>query len=191
MNEQRNLSQAIEDRGPYAVWDLLNDDEKKAAAAATWRNADHQSRRALEIALAKELKFRPKSVGHLPAEKVSGRLVHLAKDLPDTAIFEFLFHLHLDDRKPLLIEFLDDVGLPHEDGVLDLPDDAEAPDAAKVAEAAERLVGAHGHEAIVYLGTLKIADKDFWAGVEQILEKYAEDGTPLEAGGVSGQDEAS
>ncbi len=187
MNEQRNLSQAIEDRGAYAVWDLLNDDEKKAAAAATWKNADHESRRALEIALAKELKFRPKSVGHLPAGKVAGRLVHLAKNLPDTAIFEFLFHLHLDDRKALLVEFLDDVGLPNEDGVLDLPDDAKPPEADTVSAAAQRLVAAHGHEAIVYLGTLKIADKDFWAGVQPVLEKYAEDGTPLEAGEADSQ----
>ncbi|NOZ79733.1 MAG: hypothetical protein GXP48_11255 [Acidobacteria bacterium] len=180
MNEQRNLSQAIEDRGAYAVWDLLNEDEKRAAAAATWKNADHESRSALEVALAKELKFRPKTVGHLPAEKVSGRLVHLAKKLPDTVIFQFLFHLHLDGRKPLLIEFLDDVGLPNDDGVLDLPDDTDPPDTAKVAEAAQRLIDAHGHQALIYLATLKVADKEFWAGVEGILERHAEDGTPLE-----------
>jgi len=73
------------------------------------------------------------------------------------------------------VEFLDAVGLPHEDGVLDLPDDAEDPDETAVATAATALVAAHGRRALVYLATLKVADADFWSGLDETLEVPAED----------------
>jgi len=180
MPDKESLKEAVEDRGPYAVWDLLDDDERRQAAAAAWENAEPETRAPIEAALAKELKFRPRSVRRLPAEKIAGRLAHLAKNLPEAALFPFLFHLHLAARRELLAEFLDDVGLPHDNGVLDLPDDAEAPDAAKVAEAAGRLVEKHGHQALVYLATLKVADGDFWAGVDDVLDRYDESGEALE-----------
>ena len=75
------LLEAVEQRGPYADWDLMDDDEKKAAAVGFWNGADRESRSALEMALAAELKFRQQSVRQLSAEKVAGRLVRLADSL--------------------------------------------------------------------------------------------------------------
>lgn len=164
------LKDAIELRGPYAVWDLMTEDEHEAAAAALWAGADRATRGAIELALAQEMKFRPQSVRKLPADRIVPRLVRKAPDLPDTVLFQFLFHLHMEQRRPLLVEFLDAAGLPHEEGVLELPEEYEGPDAEAVAKAAGELVAAHGHEALVYLATLKVADDEFWSALDPALE---------------------
>ena len=179
MADQLTLMEAIEQRGPYAVWELMDDDEKKAAAVAFWNEADRESRSAIEVALAQDLKFRSQSVRQLSAERVAGRLVRLADALPETVLFQYLFHLHMGDRRPLMVEYLDAVGLPHDDGALDLPDDFEGPDREKVEATARDLIKAREHEALVYLGTLMVADADFWKSLEPLLKEYAEDGTNL------------
>jgi hypothetical protein len=179
MTDQLTLMEAIEQRGPYAVWDLMTEDEQKAAAIAFWNGADRDSRAALEMALAKELKFRAQSVRQLSAEKVAGRLVRIAEALPDTVLFQYLFHLHMNERRPLMSGFLDEVGLPHEDGALDLPEDFEGPDAAKVEKSGRDLAAAEGHEALVYLSTLLVADGEFWEALEPVLKEYAADGSAI------------
>ena len=173
------LLEAVENRGPYAVWDLMDDDEKKAAAVAFWNGADRESRSALEMALAAELKFRQQSVRQLAAEKVAGRLVRMAESLPETVLFQYLFHLHMENRRPLMVSYLDAVGLPHEDGALDLPEDFEGPDADKVGKAGRDLAGTEGKSALVYLATLVVADGDFWAGLEPVLKEYSSDGVAI------------
>jgi hypothetical protein len=179
MPEIRSLKEAVEERGAFAVWDLLTEDEQRSAAAVTWENAEGDAREALQGVIAKELKFRMQSVRRLSAEMVAGRLTHLAKDLPEPVLFQFLFHLHMDERRSLLVEFLDGVGLPHENGVLDLPEDADNPDPKKVAAAASQLLEAHTHQALVYLATLKVADDTFWAGLDGLLEAYDENGEAI------------
>ena len=171
------LLEAVESRGPYAVWDLMDDDEKKAAAVAFWNGADRESRTALEMALASELKFRQQSVRQLAAERIAGRLVRLADSLPETVLFQYLFHLHMDQRRPLMVGFLDAVGLPHDNGELDLPDDFDGPDAEKVEKAGRNLAKSEGSQALVYLATLMVADDDFWSGLEPVLKEYASDGS--------------
>ena len=176
---EMSLLAAVEQGGPYAVWELMTEDEHRAAAMAYWNGADRESRAALEVALANELKFRPQSVRQLAAERVAGRLVRLADELPESVLFQYLFHLHMAERRPLMVRFLDTVGLPHEDGALDLPDDFEGPDAGRVETAARELVADQEHEALVYLTTLMVADSDLWAGLEPVLKGYAADGSTI------------
>ncbi len=180
MAEPTSLMDAVKDRGPYAVWELMTEEEQRTAAAAAWTGAEGEGRALLQMTMAKELKFRPQTVRRLSAEKVAGRLAHMAKRLPEDVLFQLLFHFHLAERRELLAEFLDAVGLPHEEGILDLPEDAGPPDAAKVKEAAEGLVKAHGRDALVYLATLEVADSDFWAGADEVLAGFDAAGEPME-----------
>ncbi len=179
MAEQLSLMEAVEQRGPYAIWELMTEDEQKAAAVAFWNGADRENRAGIEMALAQDLKFRVQSVRQLPAERVASRLMRLAEALPETVLFQYLFHLHMGDRRPLMVEYLDAVGLPHDDGALDLPDEFEGPDAEKVVKAGRDLVASKGNEALVYLGTLVVADGEFWEALEPVLKEYGEDGTAI------------
>jgi hypothetical protein len=175
-DENVTLKDAIEARGPLAAWDLMTEDEKKKAAAALWTDADRESRMAVEMVLAREMKFRPQSVRKLPVERVAPRLARLATDLPETAFFQFLFHFHMAEGRGLMVEYLDAVGLPHKEGVLDLPEDAEAPSPEAAEGPARELVAKHGREALVYLATLAVADADFWDGMLPVLDEWGEDG---------------
>ncbi len=175
-DEKTTLKDAVDARGPLAVWDLMTDDEKRQAAAALWVNADRESRMAVEMMVAKEMKFRPQSVRKLPAERVAARLARLAAEMPATAFFQFLFHFHMAEGRELMVEYLDAVGLPHQDGVLDLPDEFEAPSEESAAGPARELIAKHGRKALVYLGTLAVADAEFWDGMLPVLEEWNEDG---------------
>ena len=48
------LEEAVTQRGPYAVWELMTEEEQRAAAAALWQKADRTSRAGVEMALAAE-----------------------------------------------------------------------------------------------------------------------------------------
>lgn len=181
MADVTTLKEAVAERGPYGVWDLMTDDEKNAAARALWNESDRDTRAAIELALAQDMKFRPQSVRKLPLDRVVPRLVRKAPDLPDTVLFQYLFHFHMAERRPLLVEFLDAAGLPNDDGVLDLPEEYEGPDADAVSKAAGDLVADHGHDALVYLATLKVADDEFWDGLDGVLEAHDESGEPVKA----------
>ena len=166
-----SVKDALAESGPFAVWELMTEEEQRAASASLWKNADRETRMLLEMALAKELKFRPQSIRKLPTERVVSRLARMADDLPENMIFQYLFHFHMTDRRHLLAEFLDAAEVPHDDGVLDLPDDYDLPDPAKVETAAKGLIQAHGHDAVVYLATLKVADREFWSALDPVLEQ--------------------
>ena len=104
MSDVLSLKEAVKRRGPYAVWDVMTDEEKRAAAAALWDNADRESRMLVEAALAKDLKFRTQSVARLSADRVVGRLVRLAEEVPENVLFQFLFH-HLQPLRIYEINF--------------------------------------------------------------------------------------
>jgi hypothetical protein len=178
MVDVTTLKQAVAQSGPFAVWGLMDEEERRAAATALWQNSDRETRIALEQTLAKDMKFRPQTIHRLALDKVVLRLVRLADDVPENVLFQYLFHLHMADRRPLLGEFLDRAGIPHEDGVLDLPEEFEGPDVAKVGEAAREIIATHGHAALIYLATLKVADAKFWTGLDEVLDAHAADGTP-------------
>ncbi|MCK5379247.1 MAG: hypothetical protein KAJ78_07575 [Acidobacteria bacterium] len=182
MSDKQTLLKALETDGPYAVWDLMTDDERRLAAQALWRDADREARSVVETALAKELKFRTHALRKLPAEKLAARLVRMAPEMPDTLLFQFLFYLHMGERRALMVEFLDAVGVPHDDGVLNLPEDAEPPAKNKVEKAGRDLLKAHDHEALVYLATLRVADKQLWGGLEPVLEEQEAGKRPAPGG---------
>lgn len=179
MVESTTLLDAVKARGPYAVWDLMDDEGRRAAAEAAWSHGGRDTRALLELAIAKAMKFRPQSVRRLPVERVVPRLARLAEELPEPALFQLLYHLHLDERRELLTSFLDAVGLPHAEGVLELDEDTPAPEEAKLTAAAQELVEGNGRKALVYLATLRVADARFWKGLESFLDGYGEDGEKL------------
>jgi len=175
MEAKQNLLERLKTSGPYAIWDLMEDDEKRSAAEALWKDADRDVRSAIEISLAKEMKFRTNSLRKVPVSKLISRLLLMAPKMPESMLFQFLFYLHMSERRPLMIEFLDAVGLPHEEGVLDLPDDADPPNSTKVEEAARALLKAHEHEALIYLSTLIVADPLLWKALEPVISEQKAD----------------
>jgi hypothetical protein len=46
-----------------------------------------------------------------------------------------------------------------------------------VEKAGRDLAKAEGMQALVYLGTLMVADAEFWNGLEPVLKEYSSDGS--------------
>ena len=46
-------------------------------------------------------------------------------------------------------------------------------------KAGRELAQAESKTALVYLGTLMVADGEFWAGLEPVLKEYGEDGSKV------------
>jgi len=101
--EKENLLERLKKSGPYAIWELMDGDEKKLAAEALWNDAERDVRTAMEISLAKELKFRTQSLRRLPAAKLISRLVLLAPKMPESMLFQFLYYLHMSRRRSLMM----------------------------------------------------------------------------------------
>jgi hypothetical protein len=82
------------------VWALLEQEQHDAASPVEERRPAESA--TIEQALPRAVP--PQSVRRLPAERVAVRLSRLAEDLPEPALFQFLLHFHLAERRLLLVE---------------------------------------------------------------------------------------
>jgi hypothetical protein len=88
------------------------------------------------------LRSRPVYLQRQPFEKRAEAIRRaLARVAADPIAAEVLAAYFLECRKPLLVEWLDGVGIPHRDGVLEA-DALPAPDDAKLRAAAQGFLGA-------------------------------------------------
>lgn len=158
---------------PARLWTRLPADVREAAARAMFASEDDDVRMEAALALAQQLRFRPRFVQKLPVAK---RVAYLARQVrpDDNLAGSLLLALHLGERRPLLATFLDALGIPHDDGVIDEDHDFEAPSAEALAGAVERLDAAFDRDPVdVYLATLYALDAGTWGGLEGILRDRA------------------
>lgn len=147
------------------------------AAEAFWneeRGADgpHAQHAEAIVAIARRLKFRPKSVQALPVERRAKQLAQMP-DPSDTIVTRALIAHHLASGRPMMKEFLDALGLAHEDGLI-TDDEVAPPDHARLASAAATLAAAFpAADVSLYLNTLLTQDPDTWGGLEGLPQLTA------------------
>ena len=89
-----------------------------AAAAAFWRDEQAALEQAEAVALiARQIKFRPKSVLALPVEKKARHLAGMAQ-VSDLLAARLLMAYHLEHQRPMMGAFLDALGIKHEEGLI-------------------------------------------------------------------------
>ena len=83
----------------------------------------------------------------------------------------YLVDLHLGHRRPMMAAFLDELGIPNENGRIDSDTTEVAPqDAERVRRAADVVAARYpADEVVTYFLTLLLQDAGVWAGVEQWL----------------------
>jgi hypothetical protein len=155
---------------PSRLWKQMTPAQRLAAAEAFWadeESPDDQLQAALLIAQAR--KFRLKSVvGLEPARKAR----HLAglPSLPDTVAARVLVLYHLGTQRPMMGAFLDALGIPHEDGLIQ--QDHVTPDAAKMAPAIADITGRFPSDDVrLYLNTLVCQDPESWGRLSEFVER--------------------
>lgn len=151
---------------PARLWRRLPLATRVAAASAFWTDEAAALEQAEGVALiARQIKFRPKSVLTLPVEKKAKHLAGMAQ-VSDLLAARLLVSYHLQCQRPMMGRFLDDLGVAHEEGVI-TEESPKAPDAETLDKAAKALAAAYPRTDVAcYFWTLLWQDPDTWGGLK-------------------------
>ena len=159
---------------PARLWAELGPETRELAARTVYGDAldDDTGRMEADMAIAATLRFRPVAVRKLPLDKRVGYLLRAVR-ADDSLASTLLLALHLGQRRAMLAAFLDQLGIEHEDGVIQV-DDFETPTTEQVKAAVEAVYeGFPTDEAEVYFATLIAMEPEAWEGLIEVLERRA------------------
>jgi hypothetical protein len=148
--------------------------EQRTAAAEAFWDEDEPPDTQVEaiVAIAQRLKFRPKSVAALPRDK---KVRYLASTLnvSDAVASRLLVTYHLARQRDMMGQFLDKLGIKHENGLI-ADEEVPRPDAARLAEAARQLAAEFPtDDASLYFATLVSQDPDTWGTLAEFTSTRA------------------
>lgn len=156
---------------PARLWSVLDSDTKLLAARSLYGDGhdDTDGRQEADEAIATAMRFRLPSVRKLPAEKRALNLTRRVR--PDNSLATaLLLALHVVHRRSMLTAFLDHLGIPNRDGVIDPNHDLVAPDPERLSAAVKKLREEFPHaEVEVYLASLAAMDAEVWGGLTRLL----------------------
>lgn len=147
------------------LWKHLSREERLAAATHFWKEPPPALVPTALAALVAARRMRPQAARTLPAEE-QAKILASVLDPGETLAGFLVASLHLGERRELLRAFLDEVGLPHEDGVLKPESDDIAVSQDKVKSAAAKLATTFPREQVqLYLNALWLQDPDRWSAL--------------------------
>ena len=150
------------------LWSKLDPEIRSAAASAFYGHDFGDGglqQAAIDASLAAALNFRPTSFRSLPAERRSRSLAG-SKRLPPEQVFSVLSAFHFEKRRALMVEFLDALGIKHDDGMIPPDHDEMEIDPGKLKEAVDGLFAHHpADEVELYLATLYLGDSEDWSAI--------------------------
>jgi hypothetical protein len=164
------MTQDLSGFRPSRIWKRLPAERRAAAAELFWADEQSAEQQVEAIAaIAGHMKFRAKSVLNLPREKKTRYLAALP-NMPDAVAARALVNYHLERQRPMMAEFLDALGIAHENGLIN-EETVAKPEDEKLRAAVTDLAGKHPAEDVsLYLATLVSQDPDTWAGLAELPE---------------------
>jgi len=155
-----------EEMRPAKLWRTLPMDARQAAASAFWSDDQAGLEQAEGVALiAKQIKFRPKSVLTLSVEKKAKHLATMGQ-VSDLLAARLLVSYHLHHQRPMMGRFLDLLGIAHDDGLI-TDESPTAPPAEELDEAAKALATEFpAADVSLYFWTLLWQDPETWGGLQ-------------------------
>lgn len=149
-------------------------DQRLRAARAFWQDeASAEDQIQAVLLIAQRRKFRPKSVVALDDERKARHLASLAP-MPDAIAARALVAYHLSGQRPMMVAFLDALGIPHEEGLIQ--DHEGVPDRAKITAAAAGLAERFPPDDVsLYLNTLLSQDPETWVGLTDVPQRSTGD----------------
>jgi hypothetical protein len=160
---------------PARLWRSLPSDLRIAASYAFWTDEQAALEQVEAVGLiARQIKFRPKSVISLPAEKKARHLAGLAQ-VSDLLAARLLVAYHLHHQRPMMGRFLDELGIAHDNGLI-TEESPPAPDEATLDRAAKALAADFPKDDVSrYFWTLLWQDPETWGGLQGRPELSLED----------------
>jgi len=157
---------SVEEIRPARLWRLMPLELRVAAAGAFWADEQAAIEQAEAVALiARQIKFRPKSVMTLTVDKRARHLAGLVQ-VSDLLAARLVIAYHLEHKRPMMGAFLDALGIGHEDGLI--KDEAPTvPDAATLDAAVKTLSAAYPQADVArYFWALLWQDPETWGGLK-------------------------
>lgn len=155
-----------EEMRPAKLWRSMSAEQRTAAAAAFWSDDNAALEQAEAIALiARQIKFRPRSVQGLPVDRRAKYLAGLAQ-VSDLLAARLLVVHHLEFQRPMMSAFLDALQIPHEDGLIE-EETPKAPTPEALSAAADTLAAAFPRADVGrYFWTLLWQDPQTWGALQ-------------------------
>jgi hypothetical protein len=155
---------------PSRLWRRMPLDRRIEAAGLFWNDEQSTEQQVEAVsAIATQMKFRPRSVIGLDADRRAKYLAQLPT-ISDTIASRALVSYHLDRQRPMMAAFLDMLGISHENGLI-AEEHVQKPDATKVQQAARELASKFPpDEVALYLSTLVSQDPDTWEALVDLPE---------------------
>ena len=149
------------------LWSALDKPNRALAARAVFD--DPPMREQAHQAIAGTLNFRVAGVRKLSIERRADYLARVVR--PDDALASsLLIAFHLVHRRNLLQVFLDALGIPNEDGLIDTDHELEPVTVKRLRPAVEQLrAGFPSDNVDLYLASLLVLDPQVWADLNTIL----------------------
>src|SRR6476620_2098122 len=156
-----------EEMGPAKMWRQMPADLRASAAKAFWADEQAALEQAEAVALiARQIKFRPKSVISLPLVKKAKHLAGLVR-VSDLLAARLMIAYHLEHQRPMMGAFLDLLGIAHEDGLIK-DEDPKKPDDATLAKGVKELSAKFPKADVArYFWALLWQDPETWAGLKE------------------------
>jgi len=151
------------------LWKKMAVEERRAAAAAFWKQPSEELIGTAFGAIAKARRMRPQVVRTLD-EETRVRALGAILDPGEPLAAGLLVALHVSDRRPLLTAFLDGAGLTHEDGILPDEETVEAIAQEQAQKGVDALAGFPRDQVTLYLNTLWLQDPDRWSSLQEVRE---------------------
>jgi hypothetical protein len=163
-----------DDMRPARLWRNLPPDVRLAAATAFWTDEQAALEQAEGVALiARQIKFRPKSVLTLSPEKKAKHLAGMTQ-VSDLLAARLLVAYHLQHQRPMMGRFLDELGIPHEEGLITAEEAPGAPTPETLDQAAKTLAAEFPKPDVSrYFWTLLWQDPETWGGLKDRPELNA------------------
>ena len=157
---------STEEMRPAKMWRQMPADLRTAAARAFWGDEQAALEQAEAVALiARQIKFRPKSVISLTHDKKARHLAGLTQ-VSDLLAARLLIAYHLEHQRPMMAAFLDLLGIAHEDGLIK-DEEPKKPEDATLDTAVKALSEKYSKADVArYFWALLWHDPETWAGLK-------------------------
>lgn len=155
-----------EEMRPAKLWRTMPAPLKIDAATAFWTDENAALEQAEAIALiARQIKFRPRSVQGLSTERRAKYLAGLPQ-VSDLLAARLLVVYHLAHQRPMMGAFLDALGIEHKDGLIE-DETPKSPTPEEIARAADTLAAAYPKADVGrYFWTLLWQDPETWGALQ-------------------------
>ena len=159
---------------PARVWASADVETRRVAARCLYADTEAVAARVeADAAVAAALRFRGTAIRRLPLGKRVDHLSRLGR-VEESLATALLRTLHLSERREMLGAFLDALGIPQSDGVIETEVTLPPPSVEALRKAVEELRGRFPEADVdLYLATLLAMDPEFWVGLADAVRSGA------------------